>query len=294
MEFAQNGVCAVIAAFRPRVEDLGNLAEVRPQVQDLVVVDNGSAEETLKLLRTASHVLNFVLIENGENLGIGAALNIGVRWAESNGSRWVALFDQDSSVTDGFIAKMLADFEYFRTQRNIMLLIPRYKDPQSGVERVCGLAEDGGPFVTITSGSLLPVTAFEACGYFNEDLFIYTVDDEYSLRLRSQGYSIALSPHAVLLHASGAPSCYRIFGKLWFQTTNYKPGVRYYISRNRIWMSLRYGARYPRWARGALRASLIDLCRLAIAEDYRWAKVKMVFLGFRDGMLGRMGKTVTL
>jgi rhamnosyltransferase len=294
MEFAQNGICAVIVAFRPRVEDLGNLAEVRPQVQDLVVVDNGSAEETLKLLRTASGVLKFVLIENGDNLGIGAALNIGVRWAQSNGSQWVALFDQDSMVTDGFIAQMLVDFEYFQTQRNIMLLIPRYRDPQSGVERVCGLDKDGGPFVTITSGSLLPVAAFETCGYFNEDLFIYTVDDEYSLRLRSQGYSIALSPHAVLLHASGSPSCYRIFGKPWFQTTNYKPGVRYYISRNRIWMSLRYGARYPRWARGAFRASFIDLCRLAIAEDYRWAKVKMVFLGLRDGVLGRMGKTVTL
>jgi rhamnosyltransferase len=294
MEIAQNGVCAVIVAFRPKVEDLGNLAEVRPQVQHLVVVDNGSAEETLKSLRTASRVLKFVLIENGENLGMGAALNIGVRWAKSNGSQWVALFDQDSTVTEGFMAQMLADFEYFQTRRNILLLIPRYKDPQSGVERVCGLDEDGGPFVTITSGSLLPVTAFETCGYFNEDLFIYTVDDEYSLRLRSQGYSIALSPHAVLLHASGSPSSYRIFGKPWFQTTNYRPGVRYYISRNRIWMSLRYGARYPRWARGALRASFIDLCRLAIAEDYRWAKVKMVLLGFRDGMLGRMGKTVTL
>jgi rhamnosyltransferase len=294
MEIVQNGVCAVIVAFRPRVEDLGNLAEVRPQVQDLVVVDNGSAEETLKLLRNASRELKFILIENGENLGIGAALNIGVRWAKSNGSQWVALFDQDSTVTEGFMARMLADFEYFQTKRNIMLLIPRYKDPQSGVERVCGLDEDGGPFVTITSGSLLPVIAFETCGYFNEDLFIYTVDDEYSLRLRSQGYSIALSPRAVLLHASGSPSCYRIFGKPWFQTANYRPGVRYYISRNRIWMSLRYGARYPRWARGALRASFIDLCRLAIAEDYRWAKVKMVFLGLRDGMLGRMGRTVTL
>jgi rhamnosyltransferase len=294
MEFAQNGVCAVIVAFRPRVEDLGNLAEVRPQVQDLVVVDNGSPEETLQSLRSASRVLKFVLIENGDNLGIGAALNIGVRWAQSNGSHWVALFDQDSTVTDGFVAQMLIDFEYFQGQRNIMLLIPRYKDPQSGVERICGLAEDGGPFVTVTSGSLLPVAAFESCGYFNEDLFIYTVDDEYSLRLRSQGYSIALSPRAVLLHASGSPSCFRIFGKPWFRTTNYKPGVRYYISRNRIWMSLRYGVRYPRWARGALRASVVDLCRLAIAEDYRWAKVKMIFLGFRDGMLGRMGKTITL
>jgi rhamnosyltransferase len=294
MEFAQNGVCAVIVAFRPRVEDLGNLAEVRPQVQDLVVVDNGSSEETLTLLRTASRQLKFILIENGENLGIGAALNIGVKWAQADGAKWIALFDQDSCVTQGFIAQMLVDFEYFQAQRNIMLLVPRYMDPESGVERVCGLDKDGGPFVTITSGSLLPVTTFETCGYFNEDLFIYTVDDEYSLRLRSQGYSIALSPHSVLLHASGIPSYYRIFGKPWFQTTNYRPGVRYYISRNRIWMALKYGARYPRWARGALRASFIDLCKFAIAEDYRWAKVKMVFLGFRDGMLGRMGKTVTL
>ena len=105
---------------------------------------------------------------------------------------------------------------------------------------------------------------------------------------------LRLSPHAVLLHTSGIPSYYRIFGRQLFQTTNYRPGVRYYISRNRVWMALMYGARYPRWVRGAFRSSFIDLCKLAIAEDFRWAKVKMVFLGFRDGMLGRMGKTVTL
>lgn len=289
-----NGVCAVIVSFRPCQEDLGNLAKVRPQVEKLVVVDNGSWAEDILLLRSASRQLDFELIENGSNLGIGAALNIGVRWAEVNGCKWVALFDQDSTVTEGFIEQMLADFEHQARQRNILLLVPGYKDPSTGVERVCSLHEDGGPFVTITSGSLLPIHAFQSCGYFKEELFIYTVDDEFSLRLRSLGYSIGLSPHAILLHRSGTPSYYTIFGRRWFGTTNYRPGVRYYISRNRAWMTLRYGARYPRWVRGALRASLIDLCRLAIAEDYRWAKVKMIFLGVRDGMLGRMGKTVTL
>ena len=288
-----NSVCAVIVSFRPRLEDLGNLVRVRPQVEHLVVVDNGSSEEQLHLLRGASHELDFTLIENGQNLGIAAALNVGVKWAQTNGSGWVALFDQDSAVTDGFIAQMVADFEHFARQRNILLLIPRYRDPGSGVERVCPLDEDGGPFVTITSGSLLPIGAFEKCGYFKEELFIYTVDDEYSLRLRSRGYSIARSSHAVLLHTSGIPSYYRIFGKQLFQTTNYRPGVRYYISRNRVWMAMMYGARYPRWVRGAFRSSLIDLCKLAIAEDFRWAKVKMIFLGFRDGILGRMGRTVT-
>ncbi len=289
-----NGVCAVIVTFRPRAQDLGNLALARPQVEDLVVVDNGSSGEELLSLRAASRVLNFALIENGQNLGIAAALNIGVKWAESNGSAWVALFDQDSAVTEGFVEQMLADYQHFAGQRNILLLVPRYKDPLTGVERVCPMDEDGGPFVTITSGSFLPVRAFNQCGYFKEELFIYTVDDEYSLRLRSSGYSIAVSPHAVLLHTSGVPSYYRLFGKPLFQTTNYRPGVRYYISRNRVWMTLMYGARYPRYVRGALRSSVIDFLKLAIAEDYRWSKVKMILLGFRDGLLGRMGKTVTL
>jgi rhamnosyltransferase len=290
---SNNRVCAVVVTFRPRAEDLANLARVRPQVQDLVVVDNGSPEEQLRLLRALARDLEFVFIENGQNLGIAAALNVGVRWAQSNHSRWVALFDQDSSVTDGFIPHMLADFADQASRRNILLLVPRYRDPESGEERVCCLDEDGGPFVTITSGSLLPISAFDKCGYFKEELFIYTVDDEYSLRLRSSGYSIGLSPNAVLLHVSGVPTYYRLFGRQLFQTTNYRPGVRYYISRNRIWMLRRYGAKYPRWVRGAFRSSLIDLCKLAIAEDARWAKFRMIFLGFRDGMLGRMGRTVT-
>jgi rhamnosyltransferase len=290
---SNNRVCAVVVTFRPRAEDLVNLARVRPQVQDLVVVDNGSPEDKLQLLREFSRDLEFVLIENGQNLGIAAALNAGVQWAQSNQSNWVVLLDQDSSVTDGFIPQMLADFADQASRRNILLLVPRYRDPESGVERVCCLDEDGGPFVTITSGSLLPISAFDKCGYFKEELFIYTIDDEYSLRLRSSGYSIGLSPNAVLLHVSGVPTYYRLFGRQLFQTTNYRPGVRYYISRNRIWMLRRYGAKYPRWVRGAFRSSLIDLCKLAIAEDARWAKFRMIVLGFRDGMLGRMGRTVT-
>jgi rhamnosyltransferase len=290
----QNGVCAVIVTFSPSAEDLSNLIRVRPQVQDLVVVDNGSHPDTLEPLRAACHELDCTLIEHGENRGIAAALNAGVKWAEANGSSWVALFDQDSAVTPGFIPQMLVDFAYYASQRKILLLVPRYRDPNTGIERDCCLDEDGGPFVTITSGSLLPIEAFGKCGYFREDLFIYTVDDEFSLRLRSLGYSIALSAHAVLLHVSGVPSYYSLFGRRLFQTANYRPGVRYYIVRNRIWMSRRYGPQYPRWARGALRASVIDVCKLSIAEHSRWAKIKMVLLGLRDGLIGRMGNTVAI
>ena len=46
--------------------------------------------------------------------------------------------------------------------------------------------------VAITSGSLMPVEIFDRCGWFEEDLIIDRVDDEYCLRVRSMGYTIAL------------------------------------------------------------------------------------------------------
>jgi rhamnosyltransferase len=289
-----NSVAGVIVTFRPRAEDLSNIAKLRPQVEDLVVVDNGSPEDKLQLLRTASRELNFVLIENGDNLGIGAALNIGVKWAGANGSKWVALFDQDSTVTDGFISQMLAGFEDAASRCNLGLLVPRYKDPKSGIERIFGLAKDRGPFVTITSGSFFRADIFQKCGYFQEDLFIYAVDDEYSLRLRSKGYSIAQSQHAILLHASGYPSHYCLFGKRIFSPSNHSAGARYYLNRNRIWMLRVYGRRFPRWTHEVILASAKEIVKIAIAEKDRWFKVRMIIIGIRDGLSMRMGKTVNL
>ncbi len=289
-----NSVCAVIVTFRPRAEDLGNLAKVRPQVEDLVVVDNGSSEEALRLLRTASREFNFALIENGENLGIAAALNIGVRWAESTGAKWVALFDQDSTVTEHFIPRMISDFEVAASRSKLGLLVPRYIDPKVGTERVFGPAKDGGPFVTITSGSFVRTEIFKDCGYFREDLFIYMVDDEFSLRLRLHGYAIAQSHDAVLLHVAGDPTDVYLFGKKLFSPSNHSAGARYYLNRNRVWMLRVYARSYPKWAYQIMTGSAKEIIKIALAEKNKSLKLTMIIVGIRDGVLMRMGKTVEL
>jgi rhamnosyltransferase len=288
-----NEICAVVVTYHPQPRDFENLRILREQVDDLVVVDNGSSADVRDRLQSASRDLNFALIEHGENLGIGAGLNTGVKWAERRGSKWVALFDQDSRVTDGFIAQMLADFHESAIPRAVLLIIPGYRDPHTAVERVCALDSDGGPFVTITSGSMLPIVAFQRLGYFREDLFIYTVDDEFSLRLRSMGYSIALSSRAILLHKSGSPTYTQMWG-IRFSTTNYKAAVRYYVSRNRVWMIRHYGSAYPRWARGAVRASIVDICKLLIAEKSKLDKLGMIAYGVWHGVRGRLGRTVAI
>jgi rhamnosyltransferase len=201
------------------------------------------------------------------------------------------LFDQDSVVTDGFIAQMLVDYRYYSEQRNIIQIVPRYKDPETGLEKSCLMHKDGGPFMTITSGSFFPARAFDECGFFTEELFVYCVDDDFSLRLRSRGFSIAQSRAAVLRHHSGRPSYHKFLG-MTYVTSNYRPESRYYWMRNRVWMLRRYGFRFPMVTYHSVRAMFTVPLKVLIFEQSPSAKMWMFLRGFRDGVVGRMGKVV--
>jgi rhamnosyltransferase len=273
--------------------EVEKLEELRKQVETLVVVDNGSCRVALEILRTLSRSADVVLIENGVNLGIAAALNAGVRWALAHEQRWVLLLDQDSTITDGFVKSMLADFEKVAGRKNVMQLIPRYRDPDTGDEAVISVAPDGGPFITPTSGSFFPIETFIKCGLFTEELFIYCVDDDFSLRLRSMGFSIAQSQKAILLHQGGRPSRFTFLGKT-FTTRNYRPEVQYYWARNRVWLIRKYGLRYPLLILSSLRSLFGIPLKIAIAEKNRCDKIRMFMRGALDGVRGKSGRRVDI
>jgi rhamnosyltransferase len=281
-------VSAIVVTFHPSTEHLHNLAQVRAQVDQLIVVDNGSSGQELRQIRLSSAKYGFTLIENGENLGIATALNRGVREAQQRDCRWVVLFDQDSTVTEGFTAAMVADFKIYSRDRRIMQIVPRYRDPETGIERPVSRFEDGGVFLTITSGSLFAMEAFERCGLFQENLFIYCVDDDYSLRIRKEGFFIGFSRNAVLLHQSGHPTSRKLFGKT-LTTKNYRPEVRYYYARNKVWILRHHGKRFPRLIVPTLREFATTPLKIVLMEDASWEKIKLFARGLFDGLAGKMG-----
>jgi rhamnosyltransferase len=283
-------ICAIVVTFHPRAEYVENISKMLAQVDLLIAVDNGSAENELAGIRNASQQHRyFRLIENGENLGIAAALNVGVREAQREGCRWVALFDQDSVVTDGFIEKMIADFKAYSHQREIMQIVPRYIDPETGIERPLSVFDDGGAFLAITSGSLFSIEAFEKCGLFQEDLFIYCVDDDYSLRIRKKGFFIGMSKDAILLHRSGHPISRKLFG-MTVTTKNYQPEIRYYYARNKVWILRFYGLTFPRLIFPTLREFVTVPLKIALMERGASEKIKLFIRGLADGVTGRMGR----
>ncbi|MES2392876.1 MAG: glycosyltransferase, partial [Acidobacteriota bacterium] len=125
---ATDPVCAVIVTFHPDADVIANLQALRPQVSRVVVVDNGSTPEELAQLRQAALALDVELIENGDNLGIAAALNRGIRRALELDYLWVLLFDQDSRVTEDFTQTMMGAFAASPSRDRLAILIPRYED----------------------------------------------------------------------------------------------------------------------------------------------------------------------
>lgn len=285
-----NSVCAVIVTFHPDPDILENLSKVRPQVQGLVVVDNGSPEASVHLLRSASTEIGFEFIENGENLGIAAALNTGIRWADHNHFEWIILFDQDSATTPGFIDAMLHGFENSPNRDRLGILVPHYVDKRSGTDLPQDAAETGGLQTAMTSGSLMRLSLFREQGPFVEELFIDSVDSEYSLRLRSCGYLIEECNDAVLLHSPGHPKVLSFCGIYLFKTANYSPIRRYYQDRNRIWLVRRYWKIFPKFCLRLFRDSFKENAKIILGESKKWSKCYCSGLGIADAIRGRMGR----
>jgi rhamnosyltransferase len=289
LQSAAPRICAVIVTYHPSFQMIGRLSDVLAQTQGLVVVDNGSKLDELDLMRQASHIHGFQLIENRENLGIAEALNQGVRWAKSNGYPWVILFDQDSRITPDFVNQMFATWESHPDRDRVCSTHPKYVDPETDVEPVVRRASDGGPVTSITSGALMPTWVFDKIGWFASEYFIDEVDTEYCYRIRAQGYLIADSRHAVLLHHAGNPKRLSMLG-FNFGPTHHSATRRYYMSRNRVVLYRKYLRIFPRWVLQSMNLSLRDTVKCFLAEENRALKFRNFLLGTWDGMIGKMGK----
>lgn len=278
-------ICAIVVTYLPQAEVRDNLAAIRAQVDGLIVVDNGSSLSALQMLRNARQELSLTLMENGTNLGLAQALNLGIKTAADYD--WVLLFDQDSRVRPGYVANMLACARAYPPQARASLFIPDYFDLRFKHRLPPILTADGSVAVAMTSGSLMRRSLVDQVGYF-EDLFIYEIDYEFSLRLRKLGHTIQQCTAAVLDHSPAEPLAFTVFGKRLFYATNYKPVSRYYMHRNAIWMQRKYGKDFPDYFRFSRGVLLKDVLKMLLGEHQRMKKLRYILKGITDGLRGHM------
>lgn len=277
------------------------LQQERP-LQEIIVVDNASTDETSSLV--AARYPHVTLLRMAENRGTGGALATGLAYAALEKKHdWIWMFDQDSVPGPDALKLILDEAQRFDSESSkIGVLATLPVNPNMEVSSTPWLwrnrfvkppAESlNSPILyadmVITSGSMVRRELIEKIGLPRSDFFIDFVDYEYCLRARSYGYKIVVITGAKLQHEVGKARTLRfLLGRqhIW---SEHPPFREYYYSRNitySVWWL------YPSlFAKGFLLLHLMrhGVSVLLIGSEKLDCLRKMV-QGFWDGRRASLG-----
>ncbi|HXD57565.1 MAG TPA: glycosyltransferase family 2 protein [Thermoleophilaceae bacterium] len=196
---------------------LDSLAAEPLQPSEVIVVDNGSTDGSLELLRERG----VRVIELGRNTGFAFAANRGLEAASAD---YVALVNTDVELAPDWLARMAAALdaapEAASVASKMLDLADRTRVYDAGdILRRDGVCEQRGRFGPDDGRYDQPEEMFAACagaalyrreavldvGGFDERFFAYLEDVDLGLRLRLAGWTCRYEP-AVAYHASEGSS----------------------------------------------------------------------------------------
>lgn len=288
---------AVVSLFNPGDEVLANMAALIIQVEQVVVVDDGSPLPGESVLAALAD-MGCEVVRLTENSGIATALNAGVAaaLAASPKPSFVLTMDQDSLLADGYVAALMAaagaaedaGIKIGMVAPASVRGLPVRRGPVSN-----GIQLGGEP---IQSGLLVPAPVIESLGGFDDRLFIDGVDSEFYLRCQAAGYVSVLAPGASLDHSLGHKTPARMFGR-GLNIGGQPLGVRtaatwryYYIFRNRILIARDYGLKFPLWTLKGFLADYRHMAIVTVLAPGRIGRLSHALAGIADGLAGRSGK----
>ena len=218
----------------------------------IIVVDNGSTDDSLKLLEKYPDV---DVIRHERNLGFAGGVNAGFRRAISGGAKYAAAFNNDA-VADKDWLKRLAAFMDKHPQAGMaapkiltadgkrldstgdFLTVWGLPYPRGRGERDLDAYDDSTDVFAASGGaSLYRVSMLEKVGLFDEDFFAYYEDVDLSFRARLMGWDVAYVPGAVVRHDIGATSR-RLRGFTTYQTMKNQPLVLYKNLPGKLWWTV--------------------------------------------------------
>lgn len=290
---------AVVVTYEPDIATLLSLiAALVPQVDKIVLVDNGSSN-----LQTWRHQLptqSVLLVELGSNQGIATALNAGFAAVRQRGvATFVTLFDQDSAPSDGMVSRLESYHDELTARGPVAQIGPYFFEKNRGyylpfIEFSAGIprrkhAPEAGGWTTadylITSGSLVPLSAIDQVGALDDSLFIDYVDIEWGLRAKAAGLQSYGVFDVRMEHAIGEKALKLATVRL----AMHKPIRRYYYYRNALLLCKRSYIPFSWKLSEVLRLS-VKFFIFALFSRHRVDDVRMMTKGIIDGVRGRTGK----
>lgn len=254
---------ALVTLYYPPAHITDNLLTYAEDVDGLFVWDNTPGGSNYQFPESISHKI--VRLRQGENTGIGKALNAAAMFALDNGYTYLLTMDQDSAFTAS-------------TFKDYIRIINNDKDSShfayiplinaSGTDSNAPLKEAQG---MIISGSIFPLRTIQKVGLYLDKFVMDAIDTEYFLRIRRHTGKVMLVPAANLKHELGHPLRKQIL--IWHpMSLNYSPVRTYYIARNFLYLN----KQYAEFKRPELLWKLIweRPFYILFMEENKWEKLK--------------------
>lgn len=276
---------AVVVLFHPDQLCLDRILTWSQHCDQLLLVDNSptiwNALQDLLSLKS-----NTIYLHDGVNHGIANALNKALNHFAHHGFDWVLTMDQDSTPPADIIPRLLHSAQSSSEWDRFALISPKHligaQSKQSG-QRV-------EPQLTLmTSGNLLRIKAWQDIGAFDETLFIDGVDDDFCLRARLKNWLTVQANDVIMPHSLGQLERRTIASRNYFPS-NHSPLRRYYITRNRLILLLKYRTEFPEFSKNHLINILRESMLIVLFEKQKISKLAMSILGVFHALMGRRGK----
>jgi rhamnosyltransferase len=167
-----------------------------------VVVDNTPGGHIFESGQTDG----LVVLQDGHNKGLGAALNAGLAEALKHGCDAVVLFDQDSSPQPNFIAALLEGLDAAGPRAILGPLL--VDDAETTTPADVDTVTPAGPRIDdvsciATSGMCFRVEGLTPHDRFTEEFFLDFVDFDWCWRLREKGWRICRQRSLPMPHRLG-------------------------------------------------------------------------------------------
>ena len=305
MSLIDKRTCAIVVTYNPTDRVLNTIRENFQYLHNVLVYDNGSVEaiktklesmltEIEKEINTDNRGIYF--INGSENLGLSKAYNNSIKFLRDREYEFVLILDQDSKLSQGTIEKLLNQHERLSKKYKVGAVSPTVIQDGEGPLNAFfdgrfkwrGFSyEDASVLESaflINSGTFMQLKILEEIGYYDETLFLDSVDHDMSFRMRSCGYHLFIVKDTILRQNVDNKIDFKFF---WIKLDRegHSPTSDYYLVRDSMRVAKRYFKKY--WLQSILLYCNVIIKFVATLFIYRHKheRFAMIIKGLKDYML---------